>query len=185
MCLSAGCKPEDDIRTYTAPKPTAEPTTPHGPDKERTLGVILPLDDKYSVFVKLRGPVDVVGLLEADFDAFAGSLKGGGADNPPAWTPPSAERWREGPPKQFRTVTFQTGPADKPVEMYLSTPIGGAVLDNVNRWRGEVGLRDVRATELADSVKEIQVDGRKAYRVDVKGPGGQGGMMGMPAAGGK
>lgn len=182
LLLFAGCKPEDDVRTYTVPKRTqptqaianSDPTAA----KERTLGAIIPLDEKYSLFVKLRGPIDGVAPLEADFDAFVGSIKVSGADKPPTWTAPAVATWREGPAKPgLRSVTFQTGSVEKPIEMYLSAPFGGTLLENVNRWRGELGLRDVKVDELKDVTKEVPLGTVKAYRVDFKGPGGKGGMM--------
>jgi hypothetical protein len=77
----------------------------------------------------------------------------------------------------LRSATFQTGPQDKPIEMYLSAPFGGTLLENVNRWRGELGLRDVKADELKDVTKELPLGTVKAFRVDFKGPGGKSGMM--------
>lgn len=183
IALASGCKPEPDVRAYTVPKepkPKAAAPEPTGPDKERTLGVVIPADDKFSLFVKLRGPIDALAPLEQDFDAFVGSIKLTGADKPPTWTAPPTATWREGPAKQFRIVTFQTGPADKPTEMVLSGPFSGSLLDNVNRWRGELGLRDIAAGELADVTKEIPVGTTKAVRVDLRGPGGKGGGMMAP-----
>ena len=185
-CASAGCKPDDDIRTYTVPKekdkPAAPKDAPTGPDKERTLGAIIPLDGKYNAFVKLRGPIEALEPLEKDFDAFVQTVRVNGPDKPPTWTAPASATWREGPPKQLRYVTYQTGPADKPVEMVLSGPFGGSLLENVNRWRGEVGLRNITEAELKGETTEIKLGDATAYRVDLRGPGGKGGGMLPPFA---
>ena len=69
-------------------------------------------------------------------------------------------------------------------DLYVSDPLGGDLLQNVNRWRTDfVGIPAV--TNVKDVVTEIQLGGTKAYRVDFRGPGGKGGGMGGPFMGGK
>jgi hypothetical protein len=73
----------------------------------------------------------------------------------------------------MRLVTFLPPGEGKQPELYLSQPFGGSLLDNVNRWRGEVGLPPVKETELSSVVTEVKLGDVKAYRVDFSGPGGK------------
>ncbi len=176
--LVAGCgKPADDIRAYTVPrekeKEPAKKPAPEAQDKYRMLGAIIPAEQGYSWFVKFVGPTEVVSPLEGDFQTFVQSIRPD--DKKPAWTAPP--KWTEAPPRATRLATFKNGPA----EMYLSGPFGGGLLENVNRWRKEVGLREVKETELKDAVTEIKLGDKTAYTVDLRGPTWSGGMPGMNA----
>ena len=178
VALSAGCKPEDDIRAYTAPKEvTAMREKPPAGEKYRMLGAVIPAEPGYWWFVKFVGPSEVVSPLESDFQAFVKSIKPD--DKKPTWTPP--DQWTEAPARQTRLVTYTNGTA----EMYLSGPFGGSLLENVNRWRKEVGLRDLKEDELKDGVVETKLGDKTAYTVDLRGPTWSGGMGGRPPFVGK
>lgn len=177
-----GCKPEPDVQTYTVPRENeAEKKpiqSPGGEDKYRMLGAIIPAEPGYSWFVKFVGPSKVVSPHEAAFDDFVKSIKPGTGGQKLAWTVPP--NWSEAPPRPTRLVTLKNGMA----EMYLSGPFGGSLLDNVNRWRKEVGLRELKADELKDTVTELPSNGVTATRVDLRGPTWSGGMV-APFAGGR
>jgi hypothetical protein len=115
----------------------------------------------------------VVTPLEADFTAFVKSIKAGNDSNAtPAFTPPAG--WEEAAAAQMRLTTFKKNG----VEMYLSTPVSGSHLENVNRWRKQVGLREMKEAELKDSLTELKVGDKTAYTVDLRGPTWSGGMPG-------
>ena len=71
--------------------------------------------------------------------------------------------------------TFQMGSREKPLELTvipLSVPdddLAAYILSNVNRWRGQVGIADLSAGELADHSKVIDLDGYSATLVNVGG----------------
>jgi hypothetical protein len=48
-----------------------------------------------------------------------------------------------------------------------------SVLDNVNRWRGQVGLKPTTEPELAAITRSLDVDGRAVTLVDLAGPGAE------------
>lgn len=170
VLLSAGCKPDDEIRAYTAPKPPADAPVPPAEEKYRMFGAVIPAEPGYWWFVKFVGPTEVVTPLETDFYAFVQSIKPD--EKKPTWTAP--DKWAVAPARPTRLVTFTNGAA----EMYLSGPFGGTLLDNVNRWRREVGLRDLKETELKGGVLETKLGDTTAYTVDLRGPTWSGGMMG-------
>jgi hypothetical protein len=173
--LFTGCKPDDDIRAYTAPKePTAKTEKPAATDdKYRMLGAVIPADDKYFWSVKLVGPAEVVTPLAPEFTAFVQSIKAGNDSNAvPTFTPPAG--WESVPPTSFRYATF----TKSGVEMYLSRPASGGMLANVNRWRKEVGLRELKEAELNGTLTEVKLGDKTAYTVDLRGPSWSGGMGG-------
>ncbi len=181
LVVLAGCGPNDGVRSYSVPK-AAEPTpnppaaaeTPGGPNKARLLGAVIPVGGGMSRFVKFSGPSEKIDPHAAAFDELVNSIRvpAGGA---PTFTAPAGAR--PGPQKQMRLATFQFGPADAPVDLYISDPFGGTLLENVNRWRKEVGLADVTEAELPSVTKEVRLGDTKAYTMDFRGPGGKGGMM--------
>lgn len=183
-----GCGPSDEIRTYQVKKPADAPAapaepTPDGPAKVRLLGAIIPVKDG-SWFVRFLGPVEAIDPHEKEFDEFVNSIRvSDDPRTPPTFTAPPG--WKELPRKQMRVVTFAVGDGPNPPEVYISTPLGGSVLENVNRWRVDfVGVKRLTAAELPAATKELMLGTTKAYRVDVRGPGGKGGGMMRPPAGG-
>jgi hypothetical protein len=172
VLVFTGCKPEDEIRAYTAPKePTAKIETPAAADdKYRMLGAVIPAESGYWWFVKFVGPSEVVSPLKADFDAFVAGIKPD--EKKPTWTAPP--KWTEAPARQTRLATYTNGSA----EMYLSGPFGGTLLDNVNRWRREVGLRELKEAELNATLTEVKLGDKTAWTVDLRGPSWSGGMGG-------
>jgi len=186
--LSPGCGPSEKTRTYTVPKekePDAKPAPeadPKGP--YRLLGAIIPVgldpDGKEkSRFVKFSGLADNIDPHEKPFDVFLNSIRLS-VDPSKVFDFTEPANARKVPLKQFRLVTFQFGTDEKPADLYISDPFGGTLLENVNRWRGEVGLPAVKESDLKDVTKEIPLGTLKAYRVDFKGPGGKGGGMRGP-----
>ena len=175
----SSCGPTDEIRTYNAPreKESEKGVVPEGgsPGKGvRLLGLVIPKSTEESWFVKFSGPVEQIEPHVAAFDAFVQSIRMAAGVASPTYTPPSG--WKEAPPRAMRLVTFLPPGEGKQPELYLSQPIGGSLLDNVNRWRGEVGLPPVREADLPSVVTEVKLGDAKAYRVDFSGPGGKGRM---------
>ncbi len=172
-----GCKPAEPVRSYTVPKEQGQPTTPTDGDAYRLLGAVLPIDDKYAFFVKFVGPSAVIDSEVKAFDDFVGSV-GPVSDSSekPKYAIP--EGWTAAPDKPARIVTLTKGKA----EMYLSGPFGGSMLENINRWRKEIGLRALRSDELEDSLTKTPYGKGEGRRVDASGPIWNAGM-GRPMAG--
>src|SRR5439155_26536230 len=83
------------------------------------------------------------------------------------------EGWRESRGSELRYATLLLGPKDSPLELSV-TPLGqeaGSLLANVNRWRGQMGLPEVKAAELDKLTREIKVDGEAVTVVDMKAEG--------------
>jgi hypothetical protein len=58
----------------------------------------------------------------------------------------------------------------------------GELLANINRWRGQAGVKPITAADIDTRCRVLTVDGRRVVVVDVSGPGGKGGGMMPPFA---
>jgi hypothetical protein len=175
LCVSlGGCSKPEEIRTYTV-----EREAPPDANKSRMLGVIIPVGEGASRYIKFSGAIGPVSAVEPKFNEFVGTVHFPDVNAMPTYTVPAG--WTENPPRQFVPKSFTVGPAGTP-QVTLSEPIQGSLLDNVNRWRKEVGLKEVTEAALPTVVTEVDLGGTKAYRIDFRGPaapGSGGPRMGM------
>ena len=175
-----GCGPRDEIRTYDAKRDPNEMPQAGGPESFRLLGAIIPVGEN-SYFVKFGGPTELITPHEKAFDEFVASIRMSADGKQPTFTPPLG--WKEGAARQMRVATF-TPPGEKQPDMVVSTPFGGTLLMNVNRWRGDdAGLPHVTEADLPKVTTEVMLGTTKAYKVDFKGPGAKKKKM-APFAGG-
>jgi len=99
-------------------------------------------------------------------------LPGGEAEVTPAkpsWEVPAD--WREAPVGQMSLARFEIGGRDGKAEVTVSAfpgPAGG-LLDNLNRWRRQLGLKPVGQAEAEKLVASLDVMGGKAMLVDMNG----------------
>jgi hypothetical protein len=166
-----GCQ-NDEIRSYRVPKPEAKPAT-------RLLAVIIPHGDR-TWFFKLVGPGPEIDQQKQIFDQFIRSVRfSDQAERPVTWTVPDG--WLPGPESNLRYATFYLGPRDHPLEL-TAFGFGGAagsVLDNVNRWRKQMGLAEIQESELGQLSKSLQLECGPATLVDMTNRGG-GNVASMP-----
>jgi hypothetical protein len=179
----AGCRPAEQITTYTVPKPELiDPTLTSATAgvRQQILGAMVQTGET-SWFFKITGDPAVVEPSREAFLKFLNSVKFPAGGEPPKWTLP--EGWQQLPGDGFRfaTLRFQTG--GQPVEIAVS-PAGGDVLMNVNRWRDQVGLAPITAGELAAETESFQVDGRECTFVRVIGSKSGDAMGRAPFTGG-
>jgi hypothetical protein len=157
----AGCGEPESIRTYQVWKSPTEPP--------RVLAAIAPVGDKVWFF-KLTGSVSAVEAQRDAFERFVQSLRfGESKDAPVSWTLPDGWRQTEGR-NQLRFATLRAGP--DALELSV-TPLGqesGALLPNVNRWRGQIGLDPVRdESDLQPPSRQVTVAGRTITLLDMTG----------------
>jgi len=161
----------DDSKTLRTNTPDekgkSDDKKPPSDAKVRLLGAIIPAGDETHHFVKFLGPIEKIEANEKDFDVFLNSIRVPGEGGKPiSWTVPAG--WKEGPARQFRVVTLQK---EGVPDMYVSEPFGGSTLNNANRWRSELGLKEATEDELPGLLKEVNLGKTKASRVDFRGPG--------------
>lgn len=128
-------------------------------------------------FYKMRGNHDVVGREKQAFlDWVASARKIKAAPSAPSPTKPAPaapaeafklpteiswktpEGWRKGPAKSMRMATYVVGSPDAStgeVTVVKLGGTGGGELANVNRWRGQIGLGAIGATDLAAATAKV------------------------------
>jgi hypothetical protein len=169
LLLLAGCGgTSPQIETYTISR--------DAPD--RMLGGIL-LEESRGLFFKLTGPRKELDAAADDFRAFLKSVKFDAATGRPSWELP--EGWKEdSTPRQMRLTTLLVplGKGDDGNEDFAELSItvlprsgGGDVpylLDNINRWRNEMGQGRVTAQDL-DSIEQIEAPAGQILVVSIAG----------------
>lgn len=186
--LSAGCRPDEQIHSYTvpvmhAPASTAvEPTS--GEATDRMLAAILPQGDR-AWFFKVVGPIAAVDGQEQAIDNFFASLRPGDDQAQPQWTLPDG--WTEEAGTGMRAATIAIPTTSQPLELtVVALPWSGGpgdVLSNVNRWRGQMQLPAIDQQGLAECTHERSTDGTTVTMADLRGRMQSTGMS-APFAGG-
>ncbi len=153
--------------------------------------------ENFASFVNIAGTLsgDSMGMgMRAPFANSAGANSAGAGSKPPmAGPPPSAgggsppaaaaaapqpgfeyqtpDGWELGRYGGMRKIAFVMGDAegDGKAELTVTTlgTAGSAVLPNVNRWRGQLGLPPTDEEGLAESLSEIQVGDETATLVQL------------------
>ncbi len=195
----AGCSPAEKIEQYQVDKPEvlAEKYFPDSPatraassGTDRMLAAIVPHGSQFWFF-KLVGPDEVVASHGEEFLKFMLSLHfADGADSPPEWTLP--EGWKRLPGNEVRYATLEIDPTPPPLGVSVTTlpkppeedATKDALLSNVNRWRGQMGLSSISQDELAKQTKPLKLGGETATLVSLVGKLGKGGMGKPPFASG-
>jgi len=169
VVLLIGCGPQDQIRHYTVEKPpqfdaSADPigsSEDRSDGTSRIIGAIVPRNER-SWFFKIVGDDEPVAEQMEEFLQFLGSVKfTDGPEGEPTWTLP--EGWLERPGSGIRHATIVIEDGQPPLEMsvtqlaYDGSDYDAYVLENVNRWRGQLGLAPVGQEELFDSSRTEEV----------------------------
>jgi hypothetical protein len=162
LMVLAGCQ-NDGVQHYQVPKPPVY----------RLLGAIVPHEATFWFF-KLTGPDEAVLEHKPEFDRLLESVTFAGADKPPTWKLPQG--WREEPGDQMRFATLVLGPPERPLELTVSRfgrnadDKSAALLANVNRWRGQMGVSKIEADRLGEIARPRDVHGVTFYVMEVTGP---------------
>jgi hypothetical protein len=152
---------------------------PPGTDQKRILGAMTVEGDRVWFF-KAMGPTQRLAPHKQEFNDFITSLKfNGPKDRLPqretkdglSWIAPAG--WENGGDKPMRALTYFAGDPSNPAELMV-TRLGGTsfgeLLDNINRWRAQVGLPPVAKVD-DQPTQRIQLAGRPAAYFDFIGPG--------------
>ncbi|MAE31093.1 MAG: hypothetical protein CMO43_05800 [Verrucomicrobiales bacterium] len=84
------------------------------------------------------------------------------------WQPPA--HWNETEPAQFSLINFEAQHGDdKAVISVTKLAKGTGLLDNVNRWRGQLGLGGIGQDQLAEATQPFEVDGNRGTYVELSG----------------
>jgi hypothetical protein len=169
---------------------SAEPIT-EDQGKVRTL-IAWVTQDTTTWFVKMTGddehvrrekPAFVSFLQSLNLDAINSSppaprafganerqVPGGRTETKPDWSLPAG--WKEIPAPQMLLAKFRisgTNGASADVNVSVERGDGGGLLNNVNRWRNQLGLAPVEETDLQKLVAALDLPDGKAMLVDMNG----------------
>ncbi|HMC10586.1 MAG TPA: hypothetical protein VKH44_04825, partial [Pirellulaceae bacterium] len=187
----SGCGQRDEIARYSVRKPElVDPTLVSkssapaaAATEQQTLGLIVSVGDM-GWFFKLTGALPAVQPQHEAFLEFIQTIKFSAApDAKPSWTLPAG--WKELPGREMRFATIQIAADGSPIELSViplpntSRDTQKYVLDNVNRWRQQLRLQPIAASELTSTTKTLKVDGHEATLVSLVGTG-SGQMGGAP-----
>ena len=166
LCALAGCEEPEPIETYRIPTEIPEQLLP---GKSRMLAVMFAQDDE-AWFVKVTGPEDAIKEIESPFRDFVTKLTFK-AGKPILEPLPSG--WNRAPNKPMRVATINVETESKQLDVGISRlpkreDWDTFVADNVNRWRGQLGLPDSKEDWAAGELIEIAAD-PSAIWVDIVG----------------
>jgi hypothetical protein len=147
-----------------------------GADARALLGVVLSSAGSM-VTVKMTGPSTLVEEQRAGFDRFCETLAmhEHGAAEPVAAAPrPQAgldyevpEGWVDAGASNMRLVNLRTADGSQCYVIRLAGQAGG-LANNLNRWRGEVGLEHLDPAEL-DALPKVELMGQECSLLEVSG----------------
>jgi hypothetical protein len=189
VALLAGCGPEPKIRKYTVPKlavSSSQPAAKPAAGKPQTILGAIVLAGPKAWFFKVMDDPDAVAKHREQVREFVRTVSFSKEGEPPSWQLP--EGWKEKPGDGFRHATLEIAGAMPPLGLAVSSLDRGGtddaeyVLQNVNRWRGQVGLPATTNEKLAKEVEQFTIGEFSCTWVEFTGTSGGG--MGGPFAGG-
>ena len=176
-----GCDEPEDIIKYKIPTKVPEQLQP---GNERMLAVMVPRDDKVWFF-KVMGPEKAVDQIDERFREFVTDVEFDAAGEPELTELP--EDWRRGADKPMRFASIDINTPGKQLDLSvsnLSKPPGldvagwdDYVVQNVNRWRGQVGLKPSEEKWSGGEPIDIAAADGASVWVDLVGKPGQGSSM--------
>jgi len=138
-----------------------------------------------TLFFKMRGNADLIAAQKGDFlkwvaavcdaQTQTGSSQVAAAPQtttalPIKWTAP--EGWTEVPPSSMRYASF-SAPADEGGKIDISVVTfpgdGGSDADNINRWRGQMGLAPVDANAVTSQIAPLKTGDTTFSTTDITG----------------
>ena len=190
-----GCEAEPQITSYTVPKESVidqaatknVSTAPASP--KQILGAIFVSGDTGWFFKAMDDPAKL-SPITAEVRSFIESVRfPSEASGEPTWTLP--EGWTREAGNQFRFATIRAGSEPTAPEISVSQLPGpsageqdGFVLDNINRWRGQVGLPPLESDTLDKESETIKAGALTGVWVDMTGKASGSSSMMAPFAGG-
>lgn len=139
-----------------------------------------------TLFFKMRGNADLAEAQKGDFIKWVAAVcdtQTQAAPQQMAGAPPQTanapqikwkmpEGWTEVPPSSMRYASF-SAPADEGGKIDISIVTfpgdGGSDADNINRWRGQMGLGPVDANAVTSQVTPLKIDDTTFSTTDITG----------------
>ena len=87
----------------------------------------------------------------------------------PALAYDTPEGWKPGRMNRFRRAAFVVEEGREKVETTVIPLVPSPLLDNINRWRGEVGLENIQAKQVSEHARQFTVDSIEGHYVQCVG----------------
>lgn len=184
---------KDEVKSYSAPKDQNQPAvaassqTPAASQGQGMPAGHPPIDGMPAGHPPIEGlPAGhppIGGASSGGGMGAMGSMSGMGSMGAPAadpatdltWTPASS--WTAKPASGMRRGSYSikdASGAEADLSVIALAGSAGGLLDNINRWRGQIGLAPLAAAQLADEVTTLKSDaGIEMSVVDMTNPGGE------------
>lgn len=186
LCL-AGCQPEPQIRQYTVPKlaTASQQQAMPSADQPRTMLGAIVLAGGDAWFFKATAAPDVIAEHREAITKFLRGTTFSATGESPRWELP--EGWKQEPGDNIRFATIRIGTSESPLELTVTKlPRGdddaAAILQNVNRWRGQLQLPATTSVELDKEAERFAIGEFPCTLVELVGTGSR--SMGGPFSGG-
>ncbi len=174
-----------NIKRKGSSSSAATPQKPTSPAAKpvRMFAAIVP-QGKEVWFYKMTGPVETVEALIKPLADFIQSVKY--AEGKATWKLPAG--WKEQPGNQFRFATLIVPSQSGPLEFTVSKLGAGPeevpyVAANINRWRGQLGLKGIQIDDINQATDDItqpiskqKVGDQTIYYVNIVGKKSNQGM---------
>jgi len=190
VTLLCGCEQQEKIASYTVPRHESLQTpeflaaaAKRKPQPARMLAAIVPHGSELWFF-KLQGPPDDVAARDGEFHEFLKSVRFAN-DTKIEWTLPAM--WKETPGDQNRYATLVLNEMP-PLEATVTVLAAGGddrtkqLLNNINRWRGQLDLPHIEADDLPTRTETLQAGELTVTLINIVGkasprPAMPGGMI--------
>lgn len=179
----AGCGEPAQIRSYEVPKsPSAAAPGVQAERVPKRIVAATLLGETRAWFFKVEGPPEAIEEKREEIDSFFQSIvHPTDAAASPTWELPAD--WQELPGNEMRMATLKV-PTERDALDLTIIPLDKSaedekryLLDNVNRWRGQIGLDPIRAEGLDGELEVLDIEGGKLWVFDRTGEGSAGGAM--------
>lgn len=184
VAISGGCGSECQVEQHHVPKqhildarhgiererppaglPPSHPpvTQPPAASAPQTMFAAMVPHGESTWFFKIQGAREFVEPREPDFRSLVESIHFDADSQAPQWNTP--EGWRQEAGSGLRLATLFYGTGVQQVELSVISLVHGEgdyqayVLDNVNRWRGQVRLPPVESAELLSTTERVALPG--------------------------
>ena len=198
VALLSGCGKSEQVISYTVPtheslqtKEFLAESAKRKPQPARMMAAIVPQGESLWFF-KLQGPPDDVKARGEELREFLKSLKFS-SDDKPEWILPAT--WKETPGNANRHATLVLSEQPR-IELSVTVLTKGPesltkqLLDNINRWRGQLDLPHIAADDLPTRTETLKAGELTVTLINIVGKASQrpampGGMtppgMGRPS----
>lgn len=189
ISVALGCRPAEEITTYTASR-TEPPRevidySMYARRLDHTLAAILP-QGKRAWFFKLSAPASVVDRQRDGFLTYLKSVSPGATDEAlPTWQLPAGWEEKE-PTSEFISKVIAIPDESGPVELTVSSlDLAGDwndfVARNVNRWLGQLNQGPLEAAHIAKLTQQVATAAGPATVIELAGVNQQAARSGSSA----